>query len=107
MKLIYRASDINEANIVSGMLHANDIDAHVGGYYLQGGIGELAAFGFANVHVPDEDVEKARILIAQYEDASNSYDEADTDEGHIRFYISVILFALILVMIFYYFTNKG
>jgi hypothetical protein len=79
MKLIYRASDINEANIVSGMLRANGIYAYVGGYYLQGGIGDLATFGFANVHVSDEDVEKARNLIAQYEDASNSNDDADTE----------------------------
>jgi len=106
MKLIYRASDINEANIVSGMLRANGIDAHVGGYYLQGGIGELAAFGFANVHVPDEDAENARILIAQYEDADNSNDDTDTEKKYIRFYISVILFALILVLIFYYLIDK-
>jgi hypothetical protein len=107
MKLIYRASDINEANIVSGMLRANGIDAHVGGYYLQGGIGDLAAFGFANVHVTDEDAEEARILIAQYEDASNSNDDTDVEKRYIRFYISVILFALILALIFYYFINKG
>ena len=70
MKLVYRASDIIEANIVAGMLHAHGIDAHVGGYYLQGGIGELAAQDFVNVHVEDEDVETARSLIADYERAS-------------------------------------
>ena len=70
MKLVYSASDIIEANIVAGMLQANGIDAHVGGYYLQGGIGELAARDFANVHVEDEDVELAKKLIEDYEKAS-------------------------------------
>ena len=74
MKLVYRASDIIEANIVAGMLQANGIDAHVGGYYLQGGIGELAARDFANVHVADEDVERAKSLIEDYEKASINED---------------------------------
>ena len=74
MKLVYSASDIIEANIVAGMLQANGIDAHVGGYYLQGGIGELAARDFANVHVADEDVELAKSLIEDYEKASINED---------------------------------
>jgi hypothetical protein len=52
------------------MLQANGIDAHVGGYYLQGGIGELAARDFANVHVADEDASLAKSLIEDYEKAS-------------------------------------
>lgn len=74
MKLVYSASDIIEANIVAGMLQANGIDAHVGGYYLQGGIGELAARDFANVHVADEDVALAKRLIEDYEKASINED---------------------------------
>ena len=99
MKLIYRASDINEANIVAGMLHAHGIDAHVGGYYLQGGVGDLAAFNFANVHVPDEDVAQARLLIAQYEDDSDNSDDTLTEKSNSHFVVSIILFALILIVI--------
>lgn len=69
MKLVYRASNIIEANIVAGMLQSNGIDTHVSGYYLQGGIGELAAQDFANVHVADEDVARAKELIMAYEQA--------------------------------------
>ncbi len=69
MEIVYQAADINEANIVCGMLQAHGIDAHVGGYYLQGGIGELAPQGFANVQVENEDVEAAVKLIAEYEAA--------------------------------------
>lgn len=99
MKLMYRASDINEANIVAGLLRAHDIEAHVGGYYLQGGVGDLAAFNFANVHVPDEDVAQARLLIAQYENEANDSDDTFADKRNSRFLLSVILFALILMVI--------
>ena len=79
MKLVYRASNIIEANIVAGMLRAQGIETHVGGFYLQGGIGELAAQDFANVHVADEDVELARKLIAEYEQVSASDNDQDAD----------------------------
>jgi len=67
MLIAYRARDIAEAHIVSGMLQAEGIDAHVGGHYLQGGMGEIGAAGFTNVHVEDDDYPKARSLIADYE----------------------------------------
>lgn len=72
MKLIYRAGDINEANIVAGMLRAHGIEAHVSGYYLQGGIGDLPPADFASVHVADEDIDAARALINEYENAPGS-----------------------------------
>lgn len=105
MKLIYKASDINEANIVSGMLRANGIEAHVGGYYLQGGIGDLAATGFANIHVADEDVELAKTLIAEYESASIVHNVSAEKRRHTNFLLSIILFAIITIVIFYYFFN--
>ena len=67
MRIIYRAGDITEAEIVKGLLLSNDIEAHVSGYYLQGGIGEMAPTDLAKVHVPDEDYERARELILEYE----------------------------------------
>jgi len=67
MKLIYRAGDIIEAHIVSGLLQANGIEAHVSGHYLQGGIGELAPAGFANIHVQDTDIALASQIIEEYE----------------------------------------
>lgn len=67
MKYVYRAANILEAQIVKGMLEANGIDANVGGFYLQGGVGELAPLDTARVYVEDEDVERARELIQEYE----------------------------------------
>ena len=67
MKIVYRAGNITEAEIVKGMLLANDMEAHVSGYYLQGGIGEMPPTDLAKVHVQDEDFERARELIEEYE----------------------------------------
>jgi hypothetical protein len=66
---VFDAGNITEAHIVRGMLQAHGIDAHVGGHYLQGGIGELAVEGFASVLVPQAQEESARALIADYERA--------------------------------------
>ena len=75
MKIIYKARDIIEAHIVSGMLNADGIETHVGGYYLQGGVGDVAVFDFANVQVADEDVELALPLVAAYEGVQNNKGE--------------------------------
>lgn len=67
MQTVYRAGNILEAHIVAGMLRAQGLDAQVGGHYLQGGVGELAPSGFAQVLVDEADVEAARTRIAEYE----------------------------------------
>jgi hypothetical protein len=72
VKIIYKASDTIEAHIVAGMLNANGIRAYVGGHYLQGGIGDLAAMEFANVSVADEDVEPALRVVRDYESNNQS-----------------------------------
>lgn len=72
MITVYEASDITEAHIVRGMLQAHGIDAHVGGYYLQGGIGELPVQGFASVMVARSEVVTARMLIESYENGETA-----------------------------------
>ncbi len=67
MVKVYDASDITEAHIVRGMLEVHGIEAHVGGHFLQGGVGELAVQGFAAVYVKDGEVVTARSLIGAYE----------------------------------------
>lgn len=67
MVKVYDAGNITEAHIVRGMLEAHGIEAHVGGHYLQGGIGELAVQGFAAVYVEDTEVVAASSLIGAYE----------------------------------------
>ncbi len=80
MKLVYRARDITEAHIIRGMLAARGIEAHVGGTFLQGGVGELNPMDVGHVHVEDEDEALARKLIADYESGSLGYkDRAQQD----------------------------
>jgi hypothetical protein len=67
MKIVYRAADIIEAEIVKGMLVANDIEANVSGFYLQGGVGEIAPTGLANVFVADDDYDSAKELVLEYD----------------------------------------
>ncbi len=71
---VYRAANITEAHIVKGMLEANGIDAYVDGFYLQGGIGELATIDFVSVSVDDGDEKIARDVIDEYENQDGSTD---------------------------------
>lgn len=64
---IYQATNLTEANILRGLLEAHGIDAYVSGHYLQGGIGELSAMDFHGLLVPDEDADRARAVIKDYE----------------------------------------
>lgn len=80
MKPIYRASNILEAQIVAGMLQAEGIDAEVAGYFLQGGVGELATQDFARVWLHDErDEARAKAVIAEYERGDRAIGEDDVD----------------------------
>ncbi len=82
MKIVHQASSITEAHIVAGLLRTEGIAAHVGGYYLQGGVGELAPMDFANVQVADEDASRARDIVAAWEArrGSAAYDDAAHDD---------------------------
>ena len=70
MVIVYTAKDIIEAQLVAGLLESRGIETYVGGQYLQGGVGELAAMDFAKISVDDADMAKARMIIDEYE-ASN------------------------------------
>ena len=76
MKIVYRAGDITEAEIIKGMLLSYDIEAHVSGYYLQGGIGEMSPLDLAKIHVADEDYERAKEILHEYEGNQPPHAEA-------------------------------
>lgn len=67
MVKVFTAKNSLEANIVKGMLEANDISAYIEGEYLQGAIGELSAIDFVFVSVDEAQLEKALNLINEYE----------------------------------------
>ncbi|MDH4056005.1 MAG: DUF2007 domain-containing protein [Gammaproteobacteria bacterium] len=69
MKTVFDASGNIEAHLVMHQLQQAGIAASIEGEYLQGGIGELPAAGNIRVVVPDDDVEEARQVIADWEAA--------------------------------------
>ena len=107
MKIAYRARDITEAEIIKGMLLSNNIEAHVSGYYLQGGIGEMAPTDFAKVHVPDEDYERARELLREYEghqsdQASSETRSEKTESSPTRKFLITIIVAIAISILSYW-----
>ena len=78
MKSVFEASSNIEAHLVMHQLQQAGIEASIQGEHLQGGIGELAAFGNVRVLVNSEDIEAAREIIADWDaldDESGTNDE--------------------------------
>lgn len=69
MRSIYEPAHSIEANLIVGLLKQIGITAHIAGEYLQGGAGELPAFGVMRVMVEDEDAEIARQMIDEWNQA--------------------------------------
>lgn len=59
MKIVYRAENIIDANLVKGALELEGITAFVSGEYLTGAVGELPVWNLVAVMVADLDVERA------------------------------------------------
>lgn len=78
MKIIYRAENIIDANLVKGNLEMEGIPAYVSGEYLTGAVGELPVWNLVSVMVADCDVERAS-TIAQSIDAALHENREDYD----------------------------
>lgn len=78
MKIVYRAENIVDANLVKAAFAAEGILAHVSGEYLLGGIGELPARDLVAVMVADCDADRAA-PIAQAIDAELRERREDPD----------------------------
>lgn len=59
MKIVYRAENLIDANLVKAALAEAGINAFVAGEYLTGGVGTLPAMDFVTVMVAETDVERA------------------------------------------------
>jgi hypothetical protein len=79
MQIVHRAADIAEAHVLRQLLEGEGIFAHIQGEFLRGGIGELPVNTEVLLQVPDEDVARARGIIADWQ-ASDPHDEAFADE---------------------------
>ena len=79
MKIVYRAENIIDANLVKNALEAEDIPAFVSGYYLTGAIGDLPPMSLVNVMVAEIDLERAR-AVAERVDADLAEFRASPDD---------------------------
>ena len=61
-KIVYRAENIIDANLVKNVLEHDDIPAFVSGQYLTGAMGELPPMSLVNVMVSEIDWERARVI---------------------------------------------
>ena len=69
MKLVYQASDVIQGHLIKNMLEQAGINSFIHGESLQGGIGDLQAFGFVQVMVNERDYDEARAIINDWETA--------------------------------------
>jgi hypothetical protein len=79
MRKIYEPQDLMEGELLQAMLASEGIASHISGRHLLGGIGELPVFGMLGLTVDDDQAERARQLITEYNGAFPlSGDEPDS-----------------------------
>lgn len=78
MKTAYDAQNLIDAQLVCDLLHSAGIPAQVSGAGLLGAAGELPAIGVVQVLVPDDDLERARAVVADW-DAGEVPDEEELE----------------------------
>lgn len=66
MQRIYEPQDLMEGELLRSMLASEGVEAHLLGQHLVGAVGELPACGLLGLMVEDDDVSRARELIAAY-----------------------------------------
>jgi hypothetical protein len=80
VKIVYRAENIIDANLVKNALEHEGIPAYVSGQYLTGAVGELPPMALVNVMVAEVDWPRAR-EIAERIDADLA-ERRSSPEGH-------------------------
>lgn len=66
MQKIYEPENLMEGELLQGMLASEGIQAHLTGAHLLGALGELPALGLLGVLVDNDQVDRARQLITEY-----------------------------------------
>lgn len=76
MRLLYQAANTVEAHMIVNLLEQEGLAARIDGEYLQGGIGDLPAFGLIRVMAAEEDFERAQQIVAQWDAAQPASEPA-------------------------------
>jgi hypothetical protein len=79
MKIVYRAENIIDANLVKGALELEGVTAFVSGEYLTGAAGELPCWNLVAVMVADQDVERAAPIAQAIDQALREQRERPDD----------------------------
>ncbi len=74
---VYSAENATEAHLIKNLLEQHQIEAHVSGFYLQGGFGELPVVNMIQVMVEDTDLVRAKQIIDDYQAGKFEIDEHD------------------------------
>ena len=100
MKTVYLAANITEAEILRGLLQSAGIESHVSGFYLQGGIGELAAADSARLLVDDDDLMKALEVIQEYDPQARLPEEPQQPPASAgRFWLVAVIVLLFIAIV--------
>ena len=83
MQIAYTPVNIIDAHLAKGLLGSCGIEAWIRGEHLMGAVGELPAVGLLAVMVADEDLEAARRVIEDWDNARIE-DDASLDDGCFR-----------------------
>ncbi len=76
VKIVYRAENIIDANLVKAALAEAGIQAFVAGEYLTGGVGSLPAMDLVTVMVAETDVERAAPIAEEIDSSLKQSREA-------------------------------
>ena len=66
MRKIYEPEHLMEGELLQSMLASEGIESHITGRHLLGAVGDLPAFGLLGLTVKDDQAERARLLITEY-----------------------------------------
>lgn len=81
MKIIYRAENIIDANLLKNALEFDGIRAFISGEYLTGAVGELPAWNLVAVMVAEQDVERATTIAQEIDRALGEHRADDGPLG--------------------------
>ena len=100
---IYDAANGVEAHLVLDRLEHAGIKGRIDGEYLQGGVGELQAFGLVKVMVDAADADQARVIIDEWERLRKPSTETATDSSGVLplFLVTALLLAIAVAAIYF------
>lgn len=81
MKCVFEASNGVEAHMIKNLLLLENVVGEVFGEHLQGGVGDLQAFGIVRVMVSEQDYPRAHQIIMEWEAAQPVHAASESAQG--------------------------